>query len=441
MPAAIRQIELYHYWPINRRMGRKERRAHARSVTQSHSRKTLARAPDELNDLLAVATKCYRSRDFVSARSLCRTILERDSQHVRSLVLLGDMAQQEACNNQAIKFLNRALAINPRDTAAHDNIAIAYQALGRRAEAVQHFMQAIAFGLSDPELLIKQSAAVAVPLKRCLDAWPRHLRLVELCDAQGVAPIAKELLLLALMQSRPVFDVGLERLLTHLRRDLLRLATEDRSTVLENDELEFYCALAQQCFINEYVFALDNVEREQSQKIYEQISDALENGGQIALLDLIAAACYVPLCGLPKASSLLDRTWPDAVARLLIQQVHEPLEEKSDVDKIPALTIVDDAISLQVRKQYEENPYPRWITFPSVKSTTVANYLVDTMGLSSAALPELNQGRIDRRLRYWLSLNRDRTAISEFAYFGDRYQSRKLSLCAQKDSYCGPSKH
>ena len=388
MPAAIRQIELYHYWPINRRMGRKERRAHARSVTQSHSRKTLARAPDELNDLLAVATKCYRSRDFVSARSLCRTILERDSQHVRSLVLLGDMAQQEACNNQAIKFLNRALAINPRDTAAHDNIAIAYQVLGRRAEAVQHFMQAIAFGLSDPELLIKQSAAVAVPLKRCLDAWPRHLRLVELCDAQGVAPIAKELLLLALMQSRPVFDVGLERLLTHLRRDLLRLATEDRSTVLENDELEFYCALAQQCFINEYVFALDNVEREQSQKIYEQISDALENGGQIALLDLIAAACYVPLCGLPKASSLLDRTWPDAVARLLIQQVHEPLEEKSDVDKIPALTIVDDAISLQVRKQYEENPYPRWITFPSVKSTTVANYLVDTMGLSSAALPD-----------------------------------------------------
>ena len=158
--------------------------------------------------------------------------------------------------------------------------------------------------------------------------------------------------------------------------------------MLENDELEFYCALAQQCFINEYVFALDNVEREQSQKIYEQISDALENGGQIALLDLIAAACYVPLCGLPKASSLLDRTWPDAVARLLIQQVHEPLEEKSDVDKIPALTIVDDAISLQVRKQYEENPYPRWITFPSVKSTTVANYLVDTIGLSSAALPD-----------------------------------------------------
>src|SRR5262249_19136936 len=101
-----------------------------------------------------------------------------------------------------------------------------------------------------------------------------------------------------------------------------------------------------------------------------------------ALLDLIAAAGYVPLCGLPKASSLFGCTWPDAVARLLTQQVREPLEEKSDIDKIPALT------TMQVREQYEENPYPRWITFPSVKSTTIANYLVDTIGLSPAALPD-----------------------------------------------------
>ena len=114
---------------------------------------------------------------------------------MRTLVLLGDMAQQEDRNNQAIKFLNRALALDPRDTAAHDNIAIAYQALGRRGEAVRHFMQAIAFGLTDLEMLVKQSAAVAVPLKRCLDAWPRHLRLVELCDAarcgldrEGITP-------------------------------------------------------------------------------------------------------------------------------------------------------------------------------------------------------------------------------------------------------------
>lgn len=370
-------------------MGRRERRAHARSVRQGYSWKGSAHGTDNIDDLVATATKCYRDRDFVSARNACRAILARNSEHLRSLVLLGDMAQQEGRNNQAIKFLDKALTLDHRDVAAHDNIAMAYQALGRRSEAIQHFVQAIAFGLSDPELLVKQSAAVAVPLKRCLDAWPRRLHLSELCDAQGLAPIAKQALLLALMQSRPIFDVGLEQLFTQLRRNLLRLATENRSKVLENDELEFYCALAQQCFINEYVFTLDDVERDQSQKIYKRISEALEGCGQIDVLDLVAAASYLPLSGLPKASSLLDRTWPKAVEGLLTRQVIEPLEEKSDIEKIRPLTTVDDAVSLRVREQYEENPYPRWITFPSVKSTTVTNYLVDTIGLSSAAMPNI----------------------------------------------------
>ena len=110
---------------------------------------------------MAIAAGCYRNRDFASARNICRSILELDPQHVRTLVLLGDMAQREGRNNQAIKFLNEALALDPRDTAAHDNISIAYQALGRRQEAMRHFMQAIALGLADPESLIKQCRSCA----------------------------------------------------------------------------------------------------------------------------------------------------------------------------------------------------------------------------------------------------------------------------------------
>jgi SAM-dependent methyltransferase/tetratricopeptide (TPR) repeat protein len=370
-------------------MGRKDRRANARSVRRSHSSATSLRAPqfDQIKDLFAQATVYYRKRDFASARSLCRAILQRNSQHVRSLVLLGDMAQQEGSNNQAIKFLNQALALDSQDTAAHDNLAIAHQALGRRGEAVRHFMRAIALGLPDPELLVKQSAQVAVPLKRCLDAWPRHVQLAELCGAQGVGAIANEALLLALMQSKPVFDIELERLFTTLRRDLLRVATAEGSNGLDSDELEFYCALAQQCFINEYVFALRDGEREQLQKICDRISDALATGGKISVLDLIVIASYLPLHGLPMASSLLDHPWPGALERLLTQQVREPLEEKSEINDIPALTAIDSATSLQVQEQYEENPYPRWIILPSVKPTTIADYLLETIGLSSAALP------------------------------------------------------
>ena len=89
-----------------------------------------------------------------------------DPHHLRSLVLLADLMQQSGRNKLAVKMLKQALALDCSDAAAHDTIAIAYQALGRRDDAVRHFAQAVALGLGDAEMLIKQSAAVAAPLKR-----------------------------------------------------------------------------------------------------------------------------------------------------------------------------------------------------------------------------------------------------------------------------------
>ncbi len=108
----------------------------------------------------------YRRRELASAQSLCREILARDARHVQSLVLLGDMVQQDGRSTQAVKLLGQALALDPNNAAAHDNIAMAYQALGRRDDAVAHFTQALLLGLGDAENLVKHSAAVALPLQR-----------------------------------------------------------------------------------------------------------------------------------------------------------------------------------------------------------------------------------------------------------------------------------
>jgi Tfp pilus assembly protein PilF len=119
-----------------------------------------------IEEVYAAATAHYRHREFVPAEHLCRAILARDPEHLRSLVLLADLMQQSGRNKLAVKMLKQALALDCCDAAAHDTIAIAYQALGRRDDAVQHFAQAMALGLGGAEMLIKQSAAVAAPLKR-----------------------------------------------------------------------------------------------------------------------------------------------------------------------------------------------------------------------------------------------------------------------------------
>jgi 2-polyprenyl-3-methyl-5-hydroxy-6-metoxy-1,4-benzoquinol methylase len=150
--------------------------------------------------------------------------------------------------------------------------------------------------------------------------------------------------------------------------------------------------LAQQCFLNEYIFALGDTERTQVQQVEDRIVAALKADAEIAPLDLIVAASYLPLHRLPGASSLLTRAWPDAVARLLTQQIREPLEEEADRKDIAALTPIDNAVSLQVQHQYEESPYPRWTAVPQIEPTTVVHFLRDRLNIVPLSWPQTTVG-------------------------------------------------
>ena len=375
-------------------MNRKARRAAAKRAGFALSPAASARPFEaaEADDVYATAISHYRKGEFVQAENLCRLALNRDPRHLRSLVLLGDVVQQGGRNKLAVKLLSQALELDRTDAAAHDNIAIAYQALGRMDEAVAHFTHAIALGLHDPEMLVKQSAAVTAPIRRLADAWPRQVRLAELLGAQGAGPMAQEAMLLALLQSKVVHDLELERLLTAVRRGLLRHAIEDDPQPVDDDGLEFFCALAQQCFLNEYVFALGDIEQAELQRVQDRIVVALKAGTEIVPLDLIVTAGYLPLHKLPDAASLLAPAWPAAIERLLTQQIREPLEEETDRNDVPVLTPIDDAISLQVQNQYEESPYPRWTAVAQIEPTTVLNFLRDRLNIIPLAWPQTTAG-------------------------------------------------
>jgi 2-polyprenyl-3-methyl-5-hydroxy-6-metoxy-1,4-benzoquinol methylase/Flp pilus assembly protein TadD len=375
-------------------MNRKARRAAAKqagfSLLQAAAVSPFQAA--KAADIYAAAISHYRKGEFVQAENLCRLALSRDPRHVRSLVLLGDVVQQGGRNKLAVKLLGQALELDGTDAAAHDNIAIAYQALGRKDKAVAHFTHAMALGLRDPEILVKQSAAVTAPLKRLADAWPRRLRLTELLGAQGASAMTQEAMLLALLQSKVVHDLELERLLTAIRRGLLQHAIEGDRQPVDDDGLAFFCALAQQCFLNEYVFALGDSEQAELLQVRDRIVAAIEAGADIAPLDLVVTASYLPLHKLPGAPSLLTHAWPDAIGRLLTQQLREAFEEESERNTIAALTPIDDAVSLQVQNQYEESPYPRWTAVPQIEPTTVVNFLRDRLNIVPMSWPQTTVG-------------------------------------------------
>ena len=85
--------------------------------------------------------------------------------------------------------------------------------------------------------------------------------------------------------------------------DRARQASGRRTTAL----LDFACALARQCFINEYVYALGEDERLDAERLQAELADALAQGRDVAPLSLAVAGELRSAVGdLPHAPALLD---------------------------------------------------------------------------------------------------------------------------------------
>jgi tetratricopeptide (TPR) repeat protein/SAM-dependent methyltransferase len=233
--------------------------------------------------------------------------------------------------------------------------------------------------------LILAERGVRECVERATRAWPARPAGSELFGPTGLADLANDPLLRSLLENAHVCDLGLERLLTLVRHALLDAAVETASGDQgEDPALGFYCAVARQCFVNEFVFAQTDEEIDRAQRLQERLVAALQSGEAVPALWLVAVAAYFPLWSLPGADTLLQRTWPEPVRGLLVQQIAEPTEERGYRDGMRRLTTVADGVSNRVRQQYEENPYPRWIKLPPAGNPrTLDGYLRHQFPLAS----------------------------------------------------------
>lgn len=233
--------------------------------------------------------------------------------------------------------------------------------------------------------IVKLNPKVGGCIARVAAAWPQRLAAQELYGEDGIAAVSDDTLLRRILKSAPICGLEMERFFTMVRFTLLAAASgeSDLGNVEEN-VLNFYSALARQCFINEYVFAWTDSEAIQARRLHDSLAAAIESNAQIPVLWPLAVASYFPLNTLPFASKLLERLWPRAVDAVLTQQIREPEAERQYRATIPRLTAIDDEVSLQVQNQYEENPYPRWIKAALAASTvTIDDVLRRHFPLSS----------------------------------------------------------
>ena len=171
-------------------------------------------------------------------------------------------------------------------------------------------------------------------------------------------------------------DPQLERLLASARAARLRewtAAGEAESAArAAGPEGRMAAALAIQCFHNEYAWHASREEEALLAAPVARLNRALAQDDPVdpgaLAADLLLVSLYRPasdLAGAERLAAVAPEGWPPPVADLLDHSLRGPREESRIARELPALSEVRDSTSRAVRAQYEENPYPRWISLPT----------------------------------------------------------------------------
>ena len=299
------------------------------------------------------------------------------AQHRLAVLLLG-----RGDANAALEAISRSLAV--KDTQDGRALFAQCVASADRLPQVPDFRRLITRALregwarpgsltSAAIAVIKAEPTVATTVRVAMQSWPQRLTPGAVGPAIGV--LSQDELARAVLDSAPVNDPEFERLLVNVRTILLDAAVQAKTEV-SRELVALTASLARQCFINEYVFDVSDTERQALAWLRTSVRSALEGRAPVFAIHLIALASFAPLHTLDRDQGILARSWLKPLDALITDQVREPQAEARLRAAMPRLTEIADPVSREVRQQYEESPYPRWVSLaPTTPAPGVAAHL------------------------------------------------------------------
>ena len=350
--------------------------------------------------------------------------------------MMGLVDAQNNKINLAIQNYREAVRINPKYIDAYNNLALAYYNIGKVNEAIENLQKAleidekfyiahnnlakIYFKKKDYEKTItylkntlninpdygdainllkellclninfhKQASWLYQPIKNLITKYkiiqPTYISrsLVSLIKQDNVTSnilkinfdniekekfinIIKELqnfdLLLEFLKVCPLPDIGLENLFRKIRKKILMIEINFHEYI---EIKNFIISLSAQCILNEYIYSITKEEINKISEIESKIKHSLKDVEEnlITVLSL-----YKDLSSYDWINNLNNNQLNEFLKNYLI----EVKTEKNLKKTIKSIKEIDNIVSVHVKQQYEENPYPRWknpmITIPiSVK--------------------------------------------------------------------------
>jgi SAM-dependent methyltransferase len=322
----------------------------------------------------------------------------------------------------AIIYYRKAINLKPDFTGAYNNMGYALLELNRPGQAVACFRKNLDLKPSNrsywhnfikalSKIPLAESARYYDDYQKCLTKEGIHLGPVQnhlialvkqhqdfpallasithvepesMFDSQKTASAFQFLnspILTGILATDIVVDPLIEKLLTGIRKIITGLTVDNRFRAgVEKILLKFTFSLAHQCFINEYVYFQSEEEKIWIDTLYRRLTTGSAPGQDDPVFILSLLAAYAPLDHYEKLKHKIEalaKSEGNSDFNLLVQrQLTEPATELALLTEINPLTRVADKVSQAVRNQYEENPYPRWISAPHIKERKLAEEIV-----------------------------------------------------------------
>ena len=166
--------------------------------------------------------------------------------------------------------------------------------------------------------------------------------------------LQKNSLLMQFMKVCPIPDYYIEKNFVKIRKEILN---QTYKLNIDKNHINFLISLSMQCFLNEYIYDQSKDEIEKIKKIDERIKNNLKENKEIIDLDILCLSCYEPLTNFSWSNKI---KFSDKLKEIYELHLDNNEIENQISKRIKSISKVKDQVSIKVKKQYEENPYPRW---------------------------------------------------------------------------------
>ena len=388
-------------------------------------RKGAAAEPNDPETQKNYGTWCHRRGRLEDAAEALERGLAVAPQDRARQCLLGQIYGQLGQRDRGRQRFEQALALFPEDAELHAHLGALLATGGETQAALPHLARGFshmvqsrqykalfveALGSAQTE---SYDAALEAALMACLEdgeieaqrlsaalgssLWLKYVRGATVQGGQAdkgptiqMDGVLIDPALIRLLEELVNVNLGLEVLLVPLRRLLL---FKMRDKAAEHPEIRrFIAAFAMQCHANSYIFQTSEEELNEVGRLKAALEERIGDGFRPdAEFESNAAlfALYQPLHRLAGFEHLSNRpldAWSAPMRPLIQRTLLDPATEQALKSSIEPFGAIEDETSRAVRSQYEDNPYPRWISLPKTEPGSLQALI--RAGSVDFALPE-----------------------------------------------------